>query len=387
MNYPEKRTYADPVIRTYNRDLKKRWCIEFYVDIGSELKRFRFSNGKPLGRFNSPNSIMNFRGRLEAFTDLRYAYQQALDAGWLPGDQPITASSIPTATESFTIAYENMVKRQYSELYLRDLRTVKEQVLNWLRAMHSSYIKLFQLKPSDFEHFLEPFQETRTTHNNKRRVLSALIAECIRVGHLDHNPIRRVKQLKVVEHRNRAYTTEQVKAVLAYLKDFNKDLWLVGVLTYGTLLRPHQEIRKLTSSDISPDGRTIFLNGHISKNKHIRFLQVTPQVQNVLVDWGIAEMEMDVNIFTRTVDPPTPDYFKTLWTKAKQGLLEKGIIHKDQTLYSLRHAAAIEIFRKTNSVEILMQVMGHSNPLVTTKYLRSLQAGKVDIAKEFLPEF
>jgi integrase len=48
------------------------------------------------------------------------------------------------------------------------------------------------------------------------------------------------------------------------------------------------------------------------------------------------------------------------------------LIYEQQTIYSFRHTAAIEVYRKTKDVYLLQKLLGHSNIIVTLKYLRSL---------------
>jgi integrase len=49
-----------------------------------------------------------------------------------------------------------------------------------------------------------------------------------------------------------------------------------------------------------------------------------------------------------------------------------GLVYEDQTPYSFRHTAAVDLYRRTKDVYLLQKLLGHSTIVVTLKYLRSL---------------
>ena len=63
---------------------------------------------------------------------------------------------------------------------------------------------------------------------------------------------------------------------------------------------------------------------------------------------------------------------------------QTALLKQNQTLYSFRHAGAINVFEKTGSLLKLQQVMGHSDMQVSLTYLRGLEVKQLDL--EDLPE-
>ena len=61
----------------------------------------------------------------------------------------------------------------------------------------------------------------------------------------------------------------------------------------------------------------------------------------------LVRSEPDNNIFSDKIKPYNNDYFKTLFRRFKQ-LNPK--INKGFTLYSFRHSAALNIFKRTGSI-------------------------------------
>ena len=62
-----------------------------------------------------------------------------------------------------------------------------------------------------------------------------------------------------------------------------------------------------------------------------------------------------------------------------------GIIEPNQTIYSFRHTAAINVYNKSKDLHVLQQLLGHSDMIVTMKYLRGLGELNALQFKEYLP--
>jgi integrase len=81
-----------------------------------------------------------------------------------------------------------------------------------------------------------------------------------------------------------------------------------------------------------------------------------------------------LNIFSGKEEPFAPDYFKGLWSRFKK---RSKLLEKDQTLYSFRHTGAIDVYKRTGSIEKLKAAMGHSNIMVSLTYLRGLDVAEL----------
>ena len=109
----------------------------------------------------------------------------------------------------------------------------------------------------------------------------------------------------------------------------------------------------------------IKLSGERNKSGPNRIVPAPSYIKKNLV-----KGESNLNIFTDSIKPPNPDYFKTLWSRFKR--ISK-LIGQNQTLYSFRHSGAIDIFKRTGSVTKLQKAMGHSSINVSLTYLRGLE--------------
>jgi integrase len=54
------------------------------------------------------------------------------------------------------------------------------------------------------------------------------------------------------------------------------------------------------------------------------------------------------------------------------------LLEENQTLYSFRHTGAIDVYKRTGSIEKLKAAMGHSNILVSLTYLRGLDVAELN---------
>jgi integrase len=84
----------------------------------------------------------------------------------------------------------------------------------------------------------------------------------------------------------------------------------------------------------------------------------------------LVKGESTHNIFSGSNKPLNQDYFKTLWSRFKR---QSDILEQGQTLYSFRHSGAIEIYKRTGSLNKLQRAMGHSSLNVSLTYLRGLE--------------
>ena len=203
------------------------------------------------------------------------------------------------------------------------------------------------------------------SYNTFKRHLKALINEARSQG-MNSDPMDGVLSRKNKAKLHKPF--DDVGAVLDEIKSFNKNLHLCSLLTYGCLLRPHREIRELCWGDISKGLDEIRLSGERNKSGRNRIVPIPSYIKPFL------KKEDCGSVFEGFIDPPNPEYFKTLWGryKAKGSLLKQG-----QTLYSFRHTGAIEIFKRTGSIHKLQRAMGHSSLNVSLTYLRGLEVAEL----------
>ena len=343
------------------KDKHHNYSITFYV----QGKRYRVSNGKKLGFNLHPNKVPK-QERLLVAQELQLRIHQALHDGW--GQQPTTEMTFKQAVEGF--AFKKAVKPTYRLAFDR----TRNRLLEYLSTSRSGKASLSQITTTDCLGFLHSKDFTAASFNTERKHLSSLLSAVLKPLGIT-NPVEAIAPMKETPSLHKPF--DDVQAVLEEIREYNENLWLCCLLTYGCLLRPHQEIRQLTWGDFAEDMSFISLSGQRNKSGRNRIVPLNPQIAVHLQPGGHTD-----NIFTGCETPFNPDYFKTLWGKYRK---RSKLLQPNQTLYPFRHTGAIEVFKRTGSLTVLQQAMGHASLAVSLGYLRNLEVPMLKV--EDMPKF
>ena len=342
---------------------------KFCISLTYNSRRYKYYNGKPIGLLTAPNKLP-VSERRAAFEDLKLDYQLALRNGWTPesvkNDKKehgkITG---PATVEDLWEVYETMKKENYSIKYIKDLH---------FYVRHTAALSKDEITEESFSRFIATKKHwSNTSYNNARRYIGVLEERLRHYGYTGNwklnNKSRRATQKLHKPFRN-------VEVVLDDVYKFSPKLHICCILTYGCLLRPHQEIRQLLWGDFLSLLSQVSLSGSRTKGKRNRVIPVPEYIRPYLTGGPV-----DHNIFTGTTEPHNPDYFKTLWSKYKK---QSTLLEKHHTLYSFRHTGAIKVYEKTGSITVLQQVMGHADLKTSLTYLRGLEMEQIDL--NLMPE-
>ena len=344
LNYPKVKT-----------DQNQKVYVTFYYN----KKRYRVFNGKRIGSDINPNSFP-IEQRLSIGNLLAAEIYRYINSGGKINEyrtnKPLIRSNL-TDREFLLIALEKKLKGGYSEVYKKTLKITYENILNEMKGD--------TLTKNNIETYLNKYSNG-TSYNTIRRHLNVLINEAINQG-MTHNPSKDIRGVKSKAVLNKPI--EKISEVLEDIKAYNKKLYLCCLITYGCLLRPHREVRELTWGDFSDDLHYISLAGSRNKSGRNRIVPVPSYIRDILF---IGEPKH--NIFSNTVIAPNKSYFNTLWTRYKN---QSNLLSKDQTIYSFRHTGAIDIFKRTSSLQKLQSAMGHSSLTVSLTYLRGLEVAEL----------
>ncbi|GAA4924653.1 tyrosine-type recombinase/integrase [Mucilaginibacter defluvii] len=245
-------------------------------------------------------------------------------------------------------------------------------------------IPIRDLTTAQIEAFLHRYDSSSTHYMNKRRELSVLFNTAARLIDEKLLTVKRTEPRRIKAKLNLAYEKEQLKPILNFVKANHDNLYLCCLLTYGCFLRPHEEIRLLTKKHFKAGNTEIHLAGDENKGGKVRVVYVPDYVRQEL-EPVLDGIKRDDNIFSLCKTPFNEAYFSKQWSRQKKGLLNYGLIYPNQTLYSFRHSAAIDVFRRTKDVYLVQKMMGHSSVTVTLKYLRSLGEFNTEEMREAAP--
>ena len=357
--------YTDPEIVT-SPELKRRSYIKTYIN--GEL--CRIYNGKLFTVSINPNRAKSLQERNRLLRELLFEVKKHLQLGWTPEE----AERQKTASTQHAMMFAVSLKKSdptLSKSYKTDLESVWQHFYQFLSSKECNQ-DIRSLKPERVEAFLEQFNSSATYYMNRRRNLGVLFNELVRRRILDENPIKPTTRRKVVSRLHKIYQPVQVPRLLERLREINPNLGLLCLITYGCFLRPHEEVRLLNRSHFNADLTRITLSGSENKSRKIRAVTVPDYVRSVLLELKIDGLRPDQNIFTRSVLPFNKCYFSLVWARCKKELRRANLLENDQTIYSFRHTAAVNIYERTKDPFLIQKLMGHSSLSVTLKYLRGL---------------
>lgn len=347
-------------------------------------KRQREYNGKRLNLNLNPNHCSNAKDKRKQLLTLQFEVTKALNGGWNPLKIKDEIDNI-SLKEALTIVINEKLGANLCDLYKRNLKGVYDMFIEFVPSKILNDVG-DNLTLSIVEKFLNKFQTSERNYINRRRCLHTLFNELVRKGILAKNIVKDTKTAKAKASLHEPYSEKQIKEVLSFLKEHYPNLHLCCLLTYGCLLRPHHEIRLLKRKHIVREFTQIQLSGSENKSKRIRTVYVPSYVQAELKEWLNYCEDLEANIFTQTRTPYSVGYFNLMWGKAKIKMVKLGILQPRQTIYSFRHSAVINVYRKTKDLHVLQQLLQHSNMIVTLNYLRGLGEVNDERLKDVLPE-
>jgi len=330
--------------------------IYFYIN----KKRYRLYNGKRINCDLDPNSYPIIKRKTIAKLLAAEIYNYLNNGGILKeyrGKKLVVGKL--TDFEILNQALDFKLNKNFSNSYKKELRYAHKNLISNMTNTSLSIDDVIKTLS---------YYKNSSSYNSLRKNLNAIFNKAIELG-LKENPINSIKRLRVKATLNKPFK-DTVK-ILNEIKEYNHNLYICCLMTFGCLLRPHREIRELTWGDFSNDLGYINLSGDRNKSGRNRIVPVPSYVKDILI-----KGDPNNNIFSSNAKPLNEDYFKTLWSRFKR---QSQLLEQGQTLYSFRHTGAIEIFKRTGSLSKLQKAMGHSSLTVSLTYLRGLEVAELEV--------
>lgn len=356
-----------------------------FIAITVNGKRFKEYTGKRLGLDISPNKEKCSKAKLKLFKRLEFEFTKALDNGTYQSLVFPKEDELLHTTE--TLLQKALKQKLSTDLNPHYAKALERNCQNFLCFLtekeRQSDINLLDI--NRIQDYLDSFKTSSNNYMAKRRELGSLLGYIKKKGFLNKDLIQKTDRLKVKATLHQIYTEEQLHSVLSYLKANHENLYFCCLLSYGCLLRPHIEIRNLKGKHFNTEYSEIHLSGNENKSGKVRVTLIPNYVKEQIYE-RVQSLTRNQNFFTLTDEPFNEYYFKTAWSRAHKNMVKLGLLYKKQTIYSFRHTAAVNVYRKTKDLHILQQLLGHSDMIVTLKYLRGLGVHNTEELRNVMPE-
>lgn len=359
--------------------------IRAFIAITINGKRYREYSGKKLGLDINPNKEKCAKTKQRLFKKLEFEFSKALEEGLYQKLVSPLIQEEPLSTEQLLLKALN--QKLSSNLNPHYAKALERNCTNFLKFLSSDERKsdINALSSIRVQDYLDNYKTSSNNYMAKRRELGSLLSYIKSKGFLTNDLIKKSDRLKVKATLNQIYTDEQLNNILSYLKDHHLNLYMCCLISYGCLLRPHIEIRNLKGKHFKNNCNEIHLSGQENKSGRVRTTYIPQYVKDVIFERANS-LKANQNFFTQTNEPFNEYYFKTAWSRAYKNMLELGLIDEKQTIYSFRHTAAVNVYKKTKDLHILQQLLGHSDMIVTLKYLRGLGIHNTEELRHVMPE-
>ena len=334
-----------------------------FVNLYLNDKRLRYWNGKTIGLKlkSSDNAEL-----------LKSAFELKLLEGWRPEPKKkLKEETKPnTLLSEIEVELNKILNGNYSYHHKRDCKWVFSELVKFLSNYNLSKVQSNDIGVEVLTEFITQDKWSNRTHKNVLTTLKRIVPKAVQ---------ERLASIKTRRTKSTLHKPIQdVSGLLKDIKEYNQTLYLTCLLTYGCLLRPHQEIRLLKWSDIELEKGIISLSGARNKSGRNRIVPIPSLIKTEL---NSRVSNSTGYLLSNNGNAYSKDYLSVLWKRYK---VQSKLNLEGITLYSFRHTGAIQVFEKTGSLLKLQQVMGHSNMMVSLTYLRGLEVKQLDV--EDLPK-
>ena len=356
-----------------------------YVEVKINNQRFKEYNGNIIEMDIHPNKAKTISERKALLSFLEREIAKAIISQKYRENKSSSAkrNSKITIERALSESLQHKIDSNISPLYKRNLKRIYNSFKDFMgKSMQKEFI---HLNAGDIQNFLNSFVSSNTYYMDKRRDLGVLVSKANSLFDMNVDVIKKTDRRKPKSVLHQIYDEKQIHIILNYLQNNNENLYLCCLISYGCFLRPHKEIRKLKGKHFKNDFKEIHLSGDENKSGRVRVTPIPNYVREAIYDKA-SKLLPNQNLFTGTSEYFNEDYFSKAWNRCARKMKEIGILNDKQTMYSFRHTAAVNVYKKTKDLHILQQLLGHSDMIVTLKYLRGLGVHNTEELRHVMPE-
>jgi site-specific recombinase XerD len=203
---------------------------------------------------------------------------------------------------------------------------------------------------------------SKTTANIRIRHIKSALSKAVEWNYLEENPAKNLKQYKVPKEKPKFLTEKEIKKVFSCIK--NKTHLAVFNLLYLTGMRLSEALN-LEWEDINFDEGFLVVRNKKdfhTKNYKERHIPIHPKLNEYLEHLKIISKEKVV-----------PYSNNTIWSLFQKYSKKSGI---KVTPHMLRHSFATHLVNKGVSLQVIKEILGHSDYSTTLIYAKVIDEYK-----------
>jgi integrase len=366
-----KVTYTLPKLCDYNGDITKPWFVWFDIedDTGQSMRK-QYRGGinyyqDPKERRREGNALCSYwKKRLESGL-----YNPFERKGGIVGAVP---ENITEAITQIADLKMKSLKRTSRNAYTATARMFKQ----WLTDRRLGKIRLHAFTQDHARAYLDYLLTDKgynnTSYNGQRLVLHALFA-AITDRWKTVNPFTGIALLPQDIGKNLAYTEQEKRKLISYLKEHDKRMYYAVNFIYHAYIRK-TELCEITVGHIDWESKTIRIDSKGAKNRLQDSVTITDGLLKIMLEMGLDMAPKEYYIFGRNLE--TCEFINKrpngISDRHRELKLAAGLPDDGKAYYSWKHTGVIDYFKEIKDIYAVMRQCRHSDLKTTMIYLKSL---------------
>lgn len=356
----------------------KRWYVEYYVknpETGC-LDRKRVY-------IDSQKSLVNRRKLGE---NLCININKKLDTGWNPNTEARSRNQFVTLLDAlkFSEKYKASYMRSRS---VNDYKNRLKKINHWLTETKNDKLLCYEFNEEHaiqlMNHLMMKCDITGRNFNNYLMIYRTTFNLLVKQRYCVANPFQAISKLPETKKYRQAFSTDEQKTYVDYLKANDFDFYIISQLCYYCALRPN-EICQLRIKDIDWTNQTIHVSTTVAKNKRER----SPVVADVLfsqLQKYYAGCAPGLFICSKGMKPGQEPLQPARISDHFRRVADKLELRKELQFYSLKDTCADRLLASGCDPRVLRDLFDHADLHATDKYIQSRNSQHMSVLKSNFP--
>ena len=228
---------------------------------------------------------------------------------------------------------------------------------------------------------------SRLTMEKYGQILHSFFDWLIRVKKImKDNPVTDLPRVgKVVDQAPKPIPDQERSLLLAAMRKYDHQLWVVCQLEYYCAIRPG-ECRLLKVGDIDLENGCIRVPADVAKNRQAETVVMPAQLVNLFRKEGLEKAEKDWYLFSASGTPGKKKLGKNNFRNRFNALRDKLHLSPEYKLYSFKYTGGVKLVNAGIDTWELQRHMRHKSIDTTEHYIRKNFAVKSDTIKNHFPD-